>query len=258
MKSKNVNLTKFIFLWGCLIALIGGMFALVKGISSLSKQHKENKAIRQEEERLDGLLEEINNLYLTNDELKQQREQLEAQQTQLHNTAEENRKQIDVLWNEYYKDKIDGKVMSKICELSKDSPMCNNYTMLNKLKTIADSRNVDYKLLLGIMYAESHIGANFNKENCRQTNNWWGVKNRKYDDWTVSEKFDIQYQSLDKDLNWCWLYYFEDVETFFESLANTISIWYKSCKEDPYCIMKYYVGHESGAWVRNVYLFKSL
>ena len=256
--NRKFNLTKIIFFWWVAIALIWGLFALVKGISKLSAEYKETKAIRQEEQRLDWILEEINTLYLTNDELKKQRDELEQQQTDIHNTAEENRKQIDTLWNEYYKDKVDSKVMSKICELSKDSPMCNNYTMLNKLKEIADHRKVDYKLLLWIMYAESHIGAYFNQENCRQTNNWAWVKNRKYDDWTVSEKFDKQYQTLDKDLNGCWLYYFEDVETFFESLANTIWIWYKSCNEDPYCIMKYYVGHESGAWVRNVYLFKSL
>lgn len=258
MKSKNLNLTKFIFFWWVLIAFVWGIFALVKCVSKLSTEYKETKAARQEEQRLDGLLEQINSLYLTNDELKKQRDELEQQQTDIHNTAEENRKHIDTLWNEYYKDKVDGKVMSKICELSKDSPMCNNYTMLNKLKEIADNRNVDYKLLLGIMYAESHIWSHFNQENCRQTNNWAWVKARKYDDGTVSEKFDKQYQTLDKDLNGCWLYYFEDVETFFESLANTIGIWYKKCNEDPYCIMRSYVGHESGAWVRNVYLFKSL
>lgn len=255
MKQKLVNkLTLFIL---AVIVIVLGII-IVKAIQKTATNIRENIQTRQEEQRLDWILEEINTLYLTNDELKKQRDELEQQQTEIHNSAEENRKQIDTLWNEYYKDKVDSKVMSKICELSKDSPMCNNYTMLNKLKEIADHRKVDYKLLLGIMYAESHIGANFNQENCRQTNNWWWVKNRKYDDWTVSEKFDKQYQTLDKDLNGCWLYYFEDVETFFESLANTIWIWYKSCNEDPYCIMKYYVGHESGAWVRNVYLFKSL
>lgn len=256
--NRKFNLTKIIFFWWVAIALIGGLFALVKGISKLSTEYKETKAIRQEEQRLDWILEEINSLYILNDEYTKQRNELEQQQTEIHNSAEENRKQITALRNEYYKDKVDGKVMNKICELSKDSPMCNDYVMLNKLKEIADKRNVDYKLLLWIMYAESHIGKSFNQENCRQTNNWAGLKARKYDDGTVSEKFDKQYQTLDKDLNGCWLYYFEDVETFFESLANTIWIWYKSCNEDPYCIMKYYVGHESWAWVRNVYLFKSL
>lgn len=231
---------------------------IVKWVKMLATEYKETKAIRQEEQRLDWILEHINELYILNDEYATQWQELEAQQTQLHESAEQNRQQINVLWNEYYKDKVDSWVMNKICELSPNSPMCWNYTMLNKLKEIADNRGVDYKLLLGIMYAESHIWYAFNKENCRATNNRAGLKNRKYDDGKVSEKFDVQYQSLDLDLNGCWLYYFEDVEQFFESLANTISIGYASCNEDPYCIMKYYVGHESWAWVRNVYLFKSL
>ena len=116
----------------------------------------------------------------------------------------------------------------------------------------------DYKLLLGIMYAESHIGANFKPYKCKITNNRAWLKGRKYDDWTTSERYNVQYQSLDLDLEWCWLYYFEDYKQFFESLANTISIGYGKCNEDVYCIMKSYVWHESGAWVRNVYLFKSL
>lgn len=256
--NRKFNLTKRVFFIWCFICLIWCTFAIVRWVKKLATEYKETKAVRQEEQRLDWILEEINSLYIINDEYKTQWEELEQQQTSLHESAEENRKQITVLRNEYYKDKVDGKVMNKICELSKDSPMCNDYVMLNKLKEIADKRNVDYKLLLWIMYAESHIWYSFNQENCKQTNNWAGLKARKYDDGTVSEKFDKQYQTLDKDLNGCWLYYFEDVETFFESLANTIWIWYKSCNEDPYCIMKYYVGHESWAWVRNVYLFKSL
>ncbi len=255
MKQKLVNkLTLFIL---AVIVIVLGII-IVKAIQKTANNIKENIQIRQEEKRLDWILEQINELYLLNEDYTNKRNELEQQQTEIHNSAEENRKQITALRNEYYKDKVDGKVMNKICELSKDSPMCNDYVMLNKLKEIADKRNVDYKLLLWIMYAESHIWANFNQENCRQTNNWAWVKARKYDDGTVSEKFDKQYQSLDKDLNGCWLYYFEDVEQFFESLANTISLWYAKCNEDPYCIMKYYVGHESWAWVRNVYLFKSL
>lgn len=258
MKSKNLNLTKFIFFWWVAIALIWGLLALVKGISKLSTEYKETKVIRQEEQRLDWILEEINSLYIINDEYKTQWEELEAQQTEIHNSAEENRKQITALRNEYYSNTEYWVVMDKICELSPNSPMCNDYVMLNKLNEIATHREVDYKLLLGIMYAESHIWYNYNKENCRQTNNWAWLKARKYDDGRISEWFDKQYETLDKDLNGCWLYYFEDVETFFESLANTIWIWYAKCNEDPYCIMKSFVGHESWAWVRNVYLFKSL
>lgn len=255
MKQKLTNKLTLLIL-AVIIVILG--IIIVKAIQKTATNIKENIQTRQEEKRLDWILEQINELYLLNDEYTTKRNELEQQQTELHNSAESNREQIAILRNEYYKDKVDSKVMNKICELSPNSPMCNDYVMLNKLMEISDKRKVDYKLLLWIMYAESHIWANFNQENCRQTNNWGGVKNRKYDDWTVSEKFDIQYQSLNLDLNGCWLYYFEDVEQFFESLANTISLWYAKCNEDPYCIMKYYVGHESWAWVRNVYLFKSL
>lgn len=220
---------------------------------------KSNVEEKREVKRLDGILEEINNLYVENDDLKNQWQELEDEQERIHWSAEENREEIRRLWNEYYKDKVDGKVMDKICELSSSSPMCGDYEMLMKLMEISEKRWVDYKLLLGIMYAESHIGANFNIHNCGSTNNWAGLKARKYDDGSMSEWFDKQYEKLnDESLNGCRLYKFDSVYDFFESLANTISIGYKKCNEDPYCIMKSYVGHESGAWVRNVYLFKSL
>lgn len=256
--NRKFNLTKrVLFIW-CLICLIWCTFAIVRWVKKLTTEYKETKAIRQEEQRLDWILEEINSLYIINDEYKTQWEELEAQQTEIHNSAESNRTEIARLRNEYYSNTEYWVVMDKICELSPNSPMCNDYVMLNKLNEIATHREVDYKLLLGIMYAESHIWYNYNKENCRQTNNWAWLKARKYDDGRVSEWFDKQYETLDKDLNGCWLYYFEDVETFFESLANTIWIWYAKCNEDPYCIMKSFVWHESWAWVRNVYLFKSI
>lgn len=234
-----------------IILIITWLFILVPKAES----HLEEK---REQKRLDWILEQINNLYIQNEEYVNKWNELEKEQQEIHGSAELNRWQIKELWNEYYKTNDTWNVMRVICEKAPSSPMCNNYEMLENLKNIAWARWVDYKLLLGIMYAESHIGSNFSSENCRQTNNWWWVKARKYDDGTLSEKFDIQYQSLDKDLSWCWLYYFESVNEFFESLANTISIGYSKCNEDVYCIMKSYVWHESGAWVRNVYLFKSL
>lgn len=230
----------------------------------------ERRDVRKEQERLDGILDEINQLYIENDELQEMwnatdKEQIakNAEYNEIknwyHNSAENNRGEIKRLWDEYYKDKEEGKVMSKICELSSSSPMCGDYEMLLRLKRIAWDRWVDYKLLLGIMYAESHIWANFNIHNCWSTNNWAGLKARKYDDGTMSEWFDKQYEKLnDENLNGCRLYKFDSVEEFFESLANTISLGYAKCNEDVYCIMWPYVGHESWAWVRNVYLFKAL
>lgn len=191
-------------------------------------------------------------------QLQEQYHEYEVEMDNIHKQADELREYVNDLNEAIYWNEETLPVMHRICELSPESPMCNDWEMLMDLKDVAEKRGTDYRLLLGIMYAESHIWSHFNKENCRQTNNRWWLKARKYDDWSVSEWFDIQYQHLDKDLNGCWLYYFEDIHQFFESIANTISIWYKSCNEDVYCIMRYYVWHESWAWVRNVYLFKSL
>lgn len=61
---------------------------------------------------------------MLNDEYKVQWELLEEQQEQLHNSAEQNREQINVLWNEYYKDKDDEHVMELICTEVPNSPLC--------------------------------------------------------------------------------------------------------------------------------------
>jgi hypothetical protein len=236
----------YVIIIGILIAVILFICFAPKVESRIQEQ--------QEQKRLSWLLEEINNLYILNEDYTKQRNELEKQQTQLHNSAEENRTQIAKLRNEYYKGTWDD-VMKTICELSPSSPMCNNYRMLDSLKKIANERWVDYKLLLWIMYAESKLGtARAPTEDCKGSNNWWWVKARKYDDGSVSEWFDKQ----ESKIPWCWLYNFETVEDFFESLANTISLWYAKCNWDVYCISRSYVGHESWAWVNNVYKFLSI
>lgn len=193
------------------------------------------------------------------EELKEDYKFHESELVRIHNEADEQRELIRYYNSQIYGSPDTDKVMSKICELSNESPMCWDYQMLHDLMVIAEERKVDYKLLLWIMYAESHIGANFKPYKCKITNNRAWLKGRKYDDWTTSEWYNIQYQSLTwMDLDWCWLYYFEDVHTFFESLANTIGIGYAKCNDDPYCIMKSYVWHDSAAWISNVYKFYSL
>lgn len=252
---KKFNLTKrVLFIW-CLICLIWCIFAIVRWVKKLTTEYKETKAIRQEEQRLDWILEEINSLYILNDEYKTQWEELEAQQTEIHNSAEDNRKQITALRNEYYKWTDDEHVMELICKEVSNSPLCWDYVLLNKLKEIADKRNVDYKLLLGIMYHESKLGtARAPTEECKRSNNWWWVKARKYDDGTVSEWFDKQ----ENKIPWCWLYNFDTVEEFFESLANTISLGYWKCLERPEpvsCISAIYVGKYSQPRVDSVRKF---
>lgn len=218
-------------------------------------QVQSNIEAKQEQKRIDGILAEINNLYIMNDEYKTQREELEMQQQNLHGSAEENRLEIERLWNEYYKAEDDEHVMELICKEVENSPLCWNYTLLNELKDIAEKRNVNYKLLLWIMYHESKLWTAFAPSyECSKSNNRAGLKARKYDDGSVSEWFDKQ----ENKIQWCWLYNFETVEDGFESLANTISLGYRKCLDRPEsvsCICNVYVGKYSQAWVDSVRRF---
>lgn len=218
-------------------------------------QVQSNLEAKQEQKRIDGILAEINDLYIQNDDYQTQREELEKQQQNLHGSAESNRAEIERLRNEYYKAGDDEHVMELICKEVENSPLCGDYTMLNKLKEIAEKRNVDYKLLLWIMYHESKLWTAFAPTmECSKSNNWWWLKARKYDDGSVSEWFDKQ----DNRIEWCRLYNFDTVEEFFESLANTISLWYRKCLDRPEsvsCICNVYVWKYSQARVDSVRRF---
>lgn len=246
MKTNHSNRPLLIYSLIAWVIILMVFFLYWWRINSNLEEKKETK-------RLDGILAEINDLYIANEELTNQWEELEKQQQQIHWSAEQNRQQINELWNEYYKKNDTDGVMQKICDKSPKSPMCNNYKMLEDLKTVASKRNVDYTLLLWIMYAESHIGANFNAEQCRASNNWAWLKARKYDDGSMSEWFDKQANKIDG----CRLYNFTDEVEFFESLANTIGLWYAKCNGDVYCISKAYVWHETWSRVNNVLKFYS-
>ena len=252
MKQKLTNKLTLLIL-AVIIVMLG--IIIVKAIQKTANNIKENIQIRQEEKRLDWILEEINSLYIINDEYTKQRNELEQQQTEIHNSAEENRTEIARLRNEYYKWTDDEHVMELICKEVENSPLCWDYTMLNKLKEIAERRNVDYKLLLGIMYHESKLWTAFAPSyECSKSNNRAWLKARKYDDGAVSEWFDKQPNRIEG----CWLYNFDTVEEFFESLANTISLWYRKCLdrvEPVSCISAVYVGKYSQARVDSVRRF---
>lgn len=218
-------------------------------------QVQSNLEVKKEEKRLDWILAEINNLYIQNDDYQSQWNELEKQQQNLHWSAESNRAEIERLRNEYYKWYDDEHVMELICKEVENSPLCGDYTMLNKLKDIAEKRNVDYKLLLWIMYHESKLWTAFAPTyECSKSNNWAGLKARKYDDGSMSEWFDQQ----ENKIEWCRLYNFDTVEEFFESLANTISLWYRKCLDRPEavsCICNVYVWKYSQARVDSVRRF---
>lgn len=139
----------------------------------------------------------------------------------------------------------------EICAKVPNSPICWNIELLKRIDAIGQQKWVPTRLLIGVSYAESHIGVNFNREACRGYHNWFGLKGKKHDNWKV-EWFT---KDRKKDSNGCWLYKFESVEEWFYSLANTISQGYKSCQNNTTCLAYWYVGNPKVAepsWIRHV------
>ena len=138
----------------------------------------------------------------------------------------------------------DTTLMNRICKVyihGRKSPLCDNRDLYNSWKKIFESKWVSRSIALWIMYAESHIGANYAGTCDKSWNNWWGIKYRTWDDW------QRYYQPIPNDWNWnkwwCRLYKFDDVNDYFRSKANTLSR-YSPCmnKSKPIqCISKTYL-----------------
>ena len=142
-------------------------------------------------------------------------------------------------------------IMQAICKYGQihwnTSPLCNNYDLLDRIKAISKEEWVSYRLMLGITYAESHIGTNFKPQHCSTTNNWAGIK------W-----------DSDKNKDWkdgCWLHQFEDVEAFWRSFSKSIYNWYvsKDC-DTAECISRRWVRWDwtldgKQWWINRVNLF---
>jgi len=153
--------------------------------------------------------------------------------------------------------------MDNICKVNirgQKSPLCNNRNLYNSWKEIFEKKWLSRKIAIGIMYAESHIGANYAGTCNVSWNNWWGIKWRKTDDWK-----SIKDQKIP---NWwnCWLYKFDSVEDYFNSKANTL-LTYKSCMnrwsnyDILHCISYTYAWNPKVAessWIRNsMYILQS-
>jgi len=159
-------------------------------------------------------------------------------------------------------------LMDRICKISihgRKSPLCNDRKLFNLWKKLSEERWADRKIILGIMYSESHIGAN-RAGTCNSSwNNRWGVKARVYNNGKVSRDQAIPNNILRnnewKYLWWCRLYKFKDMQDYFQSKANMIWVNYKWCfnrnstKSKVECISKNYVGLPNvieQSWVNNV------
>lgn len=119
----------------------------------------------------------------------------------------------------------DETLMSRICDISihwRKSPLCNNWELYNSWKRISQERWADRSIILWIMFAESHIWANFATTCNSSWNNWGWVKARVHNNGDVS--WDQKIPN-----NWCYLYKFDNMNDYFESKANMIWVNYKWC-----------------------------
>jgi hypothetical protein len=130
-----------------------------------------------------------------------------------------------------YRSARDYELMDRICAINKDgrkSPLCNDWILYELWKRISTERWAEWSIVLWIMLAESHIGANYVLWCDSSWNNWWGVKARRNDDQIVRKN-----QAIPNDWNWnhwpCWLYKFDSMEDYFITKANIIGDWYRWC-----------------------------
>jgi hypothetical protein len=147
------------------------------------------------------------------------------------------------------------KLHAKICKTTLKSPLCEDIEILRRIDTIGREKWVPVWLLVGIMFAESTLGTNYNKPACKSYNNPYWIKGRKYDtgkvEWYTTTKGRA-------DSNGCWLYKFDSIDEATYSLANTISIGYAGCNNSVRCLSRKYVGHpdiEEESWINRVSLF---
>lgn len=128
------------------------------------------------------------------------------------------------------------------------TPICNDRDLFNELKTISNQNWVEFGLLIGITYAESHIGTNFAPSaDCALSNNRAGIKN-----------------NFERERNyreWCRLHQYDNIQWFWQDFAKLINRWYisKDCKTAT-CISKWRVRGDGTldwkqSWIGRVNLF---
>jgi hypothetical protein len=153
--------------------------------------------------------------------------------------------------------------MENICSAAPNSPLCGKWELYERLQDITYSRydkdSRIWEIMLGIAYAESHIGQSYTKDNvggtCYWRNNWGWVKAKVLDSGKV-----IADQKLPDQYN-CWLYKFDTIENYWTSKVNIITQNYRSClsRDKPIeCIAYNYVGNPKVAepnWIKNVASF---
>lgn len=143
-------------------------------------------------------------------------------------------------------------MMERICKYWqihwRTSPLCNDWDLYHELKTLSNSVWVDFGLMVGITYAESHIWSNRNPSiDCALSNNRAGIKN-----------------NFERDRNYrqgCWLHQYDNIQWFWLDFAKILKRGYidKDCKTAD-CIARRYVRGDwwlegKQGWINRVNLF---
>ena len=175
------------------------------------------------------------------------------------------------------REKKDILLMESICEVANNSPLCGKWELYYDLKKITDDRlppkeyGRAWEIMLGISYAESHLGQDFAKDSvggeCRGRNNFGGAKYLIRDDNTrefrrLVNGFDYEYSKSKRkqsDQFGCNLFPFASYQEAWQSKVNGMRYGYKSCftkSNTPIaCISNTYLTGNKSNWIRNVASF---
>jgi len=170
-------------------------------------------------------------------------------------------------------------LMERICAVAPNSPLCGKWELYFSLKKITEDRLPPAKygrmweILLGISFAESHLGQNYAKDNqggtCYWRNNFGGTKYQINDDNTRVHSRQLnrfnywaKYHWRYTDQYWCNLFPFESVEEYWITKVNGMRFGYPTCilnnTKPITCLAYKYVGNPNVAepnWIKNVSSF---
>ena len=242
MKNLNINIKSILLFFAAILAL-GAIFSLFPNKQSSEKFQAEktaleerittNRKIREENRKIQ---EETYKAWKVQDaELESQinadKEKLKALEVltgekssflefvpkasaqEIFSVTENSEEQIE---NQNLK-----KIHGKICATQLKSPLCEDFSLLQRLEKITTDRIPDnphiFPILLGITNSESSLGTNYAPHTgCSQYNNLGGVKWRKNDDGSTTKDQKIPQP------DGCWLYRFDSLEDYWQSKVNTI------------------------------------
>lgn len=164
----------------------------------------------------------------------------------------------------------------KICWKQINSPLCKDYSLLERLYKITEER-IPWKnwfpILVGMTNAESSLWLDYAKDKvggtCTWRNNWGWAKYKINDDNTREYSRNLNWfnyvydrsRKLHNDQYGCNLFPFSSIEEYWISKVNWIRFWYKGCvdADTPVtCVSYKYVGNPNvseKSWVNNVSYF---